>query len=177
MGHARDPVSELFDAGARRLLARAYASPGTWVGTRLADPGPRHRAFLASRGINPDGPDPVNALPGSGVKAYSRWARGFVRALYFQHRWFSGNPGGGFRSTRRTVARDASALEVQVGRHLPGGPQAGTVLVPGRAIRVRVRRGGQQAMNAVKRLPDSRRIYADDGTPAARWADPALRDY
>src|SRR5215475_7592528 len=42
----RDPVSELFDTGARRLLARAYDAPrGQWVGTVVADPTLRHRTL------------------------------------------------------------------------------------------------------------------------------------
>lgn len=125
MAHKRDPVSELFDGGARRLLARAYAKPGQWAGTRVADPAARHLAWLARLGIDPGGPDPARALPGRGLNAGDRWTRGFVRALYYQHKWFSGKPGGGWRSERRTVARDASALEVEVGLRLAGGHRRG----------------------------------------------------
>jgi hypothetical protein len=37
--------------------------------------------------------------------------------------------------------------------------------------------GGQAARRVVDRLPDSRRIYDDDGAPAGRFADPADRDW
>ena len=57
----RDPVSVTFDAAARRLLARAYASPGTWVSVWLPDPSMRQRTAMASAGVRSDltGPDPV----------------------------------------------------------------------------------------------------------------------
>jgi len=42
MPFTRDPVSALFDAGARRLLSRAYARPGQWAGLP-AWPTPRPR--------------------------------------------------------------------------------------------------------------------------------------
>ncbi|HVH79719.1 MAG TPA: hypothetical protein VM782_10040, partial [Stellaceae bacterium] len=101
MPFSRDPVSQLFDAGARQLLERAYAARGGWVGTRLADPTPRHRAVLALLGINPDAPDDA-AAAGRGLDAKSRWGRGFVRALYYQHKLWAAS-GGGWRRSRRTV--------------------------------------------------------------------------
>lgn len=163
----RDPVSELFDPGARALLARAYAAKGRWAGTRLADPGPRHLAWAARVGINVGGPDPA-----AGGEARSRWARGFVRSLYYQHKWWSDGDGG-FRRTRRIEPRHAGALEVEVGRRVP----VLGVIPAGRAVRVRIRPGGQAALRAVKRLPDSARIYSDSGAPAGRWADPNRRDW
>ena len=138
----RDPVSELFDAGARQLLARAYAKPGTWQATRLANPSPRHLAYLSSLGIDPHGRDDKS---GSGrLNARTRWARGFVRALYYQHKWWSGSPTGGtWRAERRPEPRGDRSLVVEVGRALPGGRQAGSVLHPGRAVRVKVVSGGR----------------------------------
>lgn len=171
----RDPVSEWFDSAARRLLARAYARPGVWIGTRVADPAPRHLARLASLGISATDGDPVNRLPGRGVNARDRWTRGFVRSIYYQHKWYSGKPGGGWRGQKRTVARDAAAIEIEVGRRVVA---RGELIPAGRAVRVRVRRGGGQAMRAVRRMPDSRRIYTDAGAPADRWSDPAVtRDW
>ncbi len=167
-GRSRDPVSELMDSGARRLLARAYASPGRWQGTRLAAPGDRHRAWARSRGIDIDGPDPV---PRGGLNARSRWARGFVRSLYHHHRWYSDS--GGLRSERRTSPRNGQALQVEVGRAV--GPLG--VLPAGRAIRVRVVKGGDTARAALGKLPDSRRIYTPDGAPAGRWAEPSNREW
>jgi len=142
MAYARDPVSVLFDAPARRMLTRAYARPGQWVGARLANPSPRHLAYLAGLGINPFGPD---GKSGDGrVNARTRWARGFVRALNYQHKWFSEAPGaGGWRGERRTVPRGDLSLVVEVGRAGAGGRQAGTLLLPGRAVRVKAVRGGR----------------------------------
>jgi hypothetical protein len=173
MGAQRDPLSVPFDAGARRLLDRAYARPGIWIATRIADPTIRQRTRVIAMGINPSGPDPVRALPGKGVDARDRWTRAFIRALYYQHKWYSGKPGGGWR--RRSSPRSASALEVEIGRRLV---PKGELIPAGRAIRIRVRRGGTVARHAVERLPDSRRIYRDDGSAGDRWSDPAVtRDW
>jgi hypothetical protein len=171
--YVRDPVSVLFDAGARSLLTRAYAARGTWVSTRLADPSPRHLAQLALLGINPLGPDGATAAGGRGLDARTRWARGFVRALYYQHRWYAPGTGDRWRQARRTVPGGRGALEVQVGPRL----RVRGVLPGGREVRVRVHPGGQAARRAAARLPDSRRIYDDQWAPGERWSDPALRDW
>ena len=152
----------LFDRGARVLLERAYARPGVWVGTRVADPGPRHLASFAARGINVLGRDQWGR---------DRWAAGFVRAVFYQHKWFYNQ--GGLRETRRVSANTARAVSYQIGRRVP----VLGVLPAGRAVRIMVQPGGQQAMRAVKKLPDSRRIYDDSGSPAGRWADPNSRDW
>jgi hypothetical protein len=177
MAYKRDPLSELFDPAARRLLERAYASPGQWAGTRLADPSPRHLAWCAGRGINPFGPDDASVIgtkggTKGGTNARTRWARGFVRALYYQHKWWSGS-GTAWRTAKRSVARETGALEVQVGRAV----QAYGVFPAGRSVRIRLLRGGQAADRAVRRLADGDRIYADDGSPAGRWSDPELRGW
>lgn len=170
----RDPVSVLFDEGARALLARAYAARGQWAGTRLADPGPRHLAWLAARGISPLAPDNASAASGGGLDARSRWMRGFIRALYYQHRWYSSTgPGLAWRAERRSSPRNAGALEVRVGNRVP----VRGVIPAGRAVRVRVRPGGQAARRAVQQLGDADRIYDDAGRPAGRWSDPSLRDW
>src|SRR5262252_8845746 len=97
--------------------------------TRLANPSPRHLAYLASLGIDPYSGDDKS---GDGkLNARTRWGRGFVRALYYQHKWWSDSPdGGGWRDSKRTVARSDLSLVVEVGRSLPGGQQAGSVLRP-----------------------------------------------
>lgn len=173
MAFRRDPVSELFDLAARKLLRRAYARPGEWVGTRLKDPGPRELAWCAQRNINPFGPDDASALGTSGgTNTRTRWARGFVRACYYQHRWWSG-AGTQFRAEKRTTARQAGALEVEVGRAV----RAAGVIPAGRAVRVRLNRGGQAADRAVKRLPDRDRIWEDDGVRGNRWSDPEKRGW
>lgn len=155
-------MSELFDRGARTLLERAYARPGQWVGTRLAFPSARHVAHFAGEGINVLGTDQWGR---------DRWAAGFIRAVYYQHKWFYSQ--GRLRDQRRTVANDSRAVRYELGRRMP----VLGVIPAGRAVRIRIETGGQAAMRAVKRLPDSRRIYDDSGAPAARWADPNGRDW
>lgn len=162
--YQRDPISELFDAGARRLLARAYAAPNRWHGTRLADPSSAHLEYLRAEGITWDSRDTV---PGGLAK--TRWARGFVRACYYQHKWFSNLGGGSWRTARRTVPREAGGLVVEVGAVKP----AVGVIPRGRAVRVRLYPGGQAKARAVARMPESRQ-WADKG-PA--WADPQDRDW
>src|SRR5258708_21406937 len=84
MVYSRDPVSVLFDGGAERLLRRAYARPGRWVGTRLADPAPRHVAHFARSGINVLGGDNAATLSGKHEDMRSRWGPGFARAVCYQ---------------------------------------------------------------------------------------------
>ena len=144
-------MSVLFDDGARRLLARAYARPGQWAGTRLANPTLAHRGYLASLGIDPMGPD---GKSGEGtLNARTRWARGFVRALNYQH-----------KRTQKAYL----GLIIEVGRAMPGGKQAGTLLVPGRAVRIKVMRGGTAHVRRKAGL-----VY----TEGPGRADPAARDW
>lgn len=162
VAHQRDPVSVLFDGGARTLLERAYARPGQWTGTRVALPAPRHIAYFGAAGINVLGRDQWGR---------DRWAAGFIRAVYYQHKWFYSQ--GQLRSERRVTANQTRAVRYEIGRRLP----VLGVLPAGRAVRIMVNPGGQAAMRAVKRLPEARRIYDDQGDPAARWADPEARDW
>ena len=162
VAYSRDPVSVLFDAGARRLLERAYARPGHWAGTVLADPGPRHRSWAANRGIDLMAADRI----GDG-RARTRWARGFTRALYYQHKWYSGREG--FRGQRRRTYRTSGGLVVEVGRVKP----AVGVIPRGRAVRVMLVVGGKAKKAAVAELPPAQQ-WAEQG-PA--WADPAARDW
>ena len=145
------------------MLSRAYAAPrGTWVGTRAADPGPQARIWMASAGIDWKGPDNPS-VPGrrGGLNARDRWTRGFVRALYYNHRLHLAATGG------------AEALEVDVGRRvIPRG-----IIPAGRAVRVRIRQGGRSAYQATRRMGDRDRIYADDGSHAARASQLELRDW
>jgi hypothetical protein len=159
----RDPLSLWWDRGARDLLARAYDAPrGTWVGTRAADPGPAARVYLASVGIDWKGPDNPS-VPGrrGGLNARDRWTRAFVRALYYNHR------------LQMAGAGRADALEVDIGRRvIPRG-----IIPAGRAVRVRIRQGGRSSYHAAKRMSDRDRIYADDGSHAARSSALELRDW
>ena len=163
-GAARDPLSELLDAAARRLLDRAYASPGQWAGTRLADPSIQHIRYANALGIYPLSRDPA-----VGGEAKTRWARAFTRALYYQHKWYSAGGGPGFRSSRRTAARATGALIVEVGRAMP----ALGVIPAGRAVRVKLASGGQAKEKAVARKPENQ-LWVDKGP---RWADPGRRDW
>jgi hypothetical protein len=168
----RDPASVWLDRGAQDLLRRAYAAErGSWVGTRLADPGPRMRAWLAAEGIDWRGPDNPSTRGGRGLNARDRWMRAFVRSLYYNHRWFTG--GGGVQADRRLVGHKADALEVDIGRRLvPRG------IVPGgRAVRVRVRQGGRSAYQAARKLPDRDRVFDNAGEPADRFSEIGLRDW
>lgn len=170
----RDPVSVELDPAARRLLERAYADPGSWRQTRLGNPGPRLRAWAAARGIDLAGPDDVSARGGRGLNAHSRYARAFVRSLYFQHRWYSQGGGAGWRQSRRTAPRQSGGIEVQVGRMAP----ALGVLPAGRLVRVRLHTGGPDAKAAhFASLPAARRSYDAQGDPGQRWSSPAHRDW
>jgi len=165
-----DPVSVDFETAAERLLTRAYAKRGEWISVRLADPSIRQATRWANAGIVVTGPDTV-----PGGKAKTRWARALIRALYRVHK----QSGSG-------------SLRVEVGRKIPASPQfdprnpgAGG-FPPSRQFRLQIARGGSVAMRAVRRLPDSQRIYLPanaTGTeggkyePGPRWSNPADRDW
>jgi hypothetical protein len=165
-------VSVLLDDGARSLLARAYAAgSGKWVMTRLADPDAGTLDWAQDQGINSLlGPDRATTANGTRNNAHTRWGRAFVRALYFNHRWYGDTKG--FREERRTVAW-GRPLQVEWGARKP----AVGVIPAGRAVRVRLAAGGKTALRVVRAKPDAARIYDDDGRTAGRWADPAKRDW
>lgn len=170
----RDPASVMLDGAARRLLSRAYSAPGVWQKTVLADPGLKARQRLAGLGIDPHSRDNESARAGKGLNAKDRWGRALVRALYYQHKWFSPGPGARqWRPEKRTTARETGALRVEIGRRVPS---AG-VIPPGRQVSIMYDRGGITALRAVRRQPDRDRIYDDAGDTAARWSDPANRDW
>jgi hypothetical protein len=163
-----DPVSVQFEAASARLLTRAHNLRGQWVGTYVRNPSPAWMVWGARNGVSLLGRD--NA---GGGQARTRWCRGFIRAAYRQYEWYYYETRGLDLSDRRLVKNRSRALQFQVGtvRIDPRG------LVLGRAVRIRLLPGGSAAMKAVKALPDSRRIYDDEGDPAGRWADPAVRDW
>jgi hypothetical protein len=160
----RDPVSVLWDGAARALLRRAIDARGEWQGTRIADPSERQRAMLRRMGINVNARDNPSAQAGlsrggNGINAHTRWARGFVRAVFYHN-------------DRRHGGRGRS-LDLEVGRYLP----AGATVPAGYAVRLRTVPGGAAAARAARRLPDAARIYTDEGGPGKRWSDPDLRDW
>lgn len=185
-GAQPDPLRDHFIDGARLLLARAYRNPGTWQSVRLVNPGPRATAYALSLGINPLGPDNASTLsPRGGLDARSRWARAFVRCLYDQHKFWA-DAGGGWRRDKRTTAWYVGrALTVEVGRALAGGAQSGSVLQPGRAVRIMYRpgnrsggaRGHAAAQRYTQRLPERDQSYDASGRPAGRYSDVSRRDW
>ena len=161
-GARRDPVSELFDASAREFLDRMYARPGQWVGTRVVLPGPRQTAWAAGRGIN---------LLGTDQWGRPRFVAAFIRACYYQAKWH--RTGTRWHDDRRLTANDTRGISYEIGRLMP----VRGIIPAGRAVRIRSHPGGDAAQRAVRKMPDTRRIFDDQGAPAARWADPTLRDW
>jgi hypothetical protein len=159
---SRDPVSVLFDDGARALLERAYAHPGKWQETRVANPAARHLAWAAGQGINLLGPDRPSTR-GYGLNAHTRWLRGFVRAVYHQHLYWS-DDGGGWRAEPSLVPRRDLAIQIEVGRAIP----VQGIIPAGRHVQIRTRPGGERALAAVRRMPPGRRIFNSDGSQASR---------
>jgi hypothetical protein len=170
----RDPASELLDRGARALLARAYGvRSGVWVMTRLADPAPEHVKWARAIGLDPlMGADRPPTLSGSHVQAHTRWGRAFMRALWYQHKWYGDKPRKGFRQERRMTPYSLP-LQVEWGRRVP----AVGVIPAGRAVRIRIATGGATKLRVVRAKPDSARIFTDDGAIAGRWSDPSRRDW
>jgi len=159
----RDPVSENMDSAARALLTRVYQARGGWASTRLADPSPAQMGLWITHGINITGRDPVER---GGFRAPNRWCRAYTRALWYQHKWYSGAPGGGWRAQKRAAMR-WPGIEVEFGRHR-------TVLgvIPA-GYPVRVRLASAAAAARLDR-PEESWAWADGGQ---RWADPAGRDW
>lgn len=158
----RDPVSVLFDAGARLLLERAYARPGQWAGTRIVAPTPGQVAyFAAAHGINVLGRDEWGR---------DRWAAGFVRAVYHQHKWHRTGRGWG---PRRMTPNEARAIRYDLGRRVA----ALGVIPAGRAVRIVSKPGGPAAYRAAVKIPAGQRIFAADGTPGPRFAYSGERDW
>jgi hypothetical protein len=169
--YARDPVSELFDVPARRLLARAYEARGQWVMTRLADPSPRHVALLASWGINPYGPDNAPTLAGTRQDMRSRWGRGFARSVFYIEKWHGG--AAGLRQSRLMTPNQTRSVVIEIGRRV----RAAGVIPAGRAVRIRTVPGGAAATRHARKLPDTVRIFDDHGAPADRWSVADERDW
>lgn len=175
-GYQPDPLRDKFIRGARSLLDRGYAHPGSVQGTRLAGPDAKALRWCLARGINPRGPDNSSAVARGGLNARDRWTRAFVRCLYEQHLWWAGSheTAGEWRGVRRLVPYRGRALIVEVGRLLP----AQGIVPSGRAIRLEVTSEGRAAAyRAARRKQERDRIYDDRGDPAGRWSDPALRDW
>ena len=154
------------DAAARALLERVYRARGGWASTRLADPPVSRVAWWRLWW----GIDVLEAEPRTGgLRVPNRWCRAFTRAVYYQHKWYSGDPNtGGWRTTRRTTW-NPRPLQIEFGRHrtILG------VIPAGYVVRARLRAGGKTARNAVAKLPENRQ-WADGG---ALHSDSDERDW
>lgn len=173
-------MSLLFDAQARRLLERCYRLPrGAWAGVRVPPPTLAHLSWARmTLGINLLGPDNASTISGQHEDARTRWLRGMVRALYYQHKWYSDARGGGLREQKRTTPASTGALQVEVGGWLPPRLQGSRIIAPGgHAVRVRLQYGGKTARRVVQAMPDSERIWTDDGGRAGRFSLVERRDW
>jgi hypothetical protein len=160
----RDPVSVLFDAGARAQLSRAYADRGAWKETRLQPPEGRHVAYLARLGIDPFGPDDASVRGRPGLDAGTRWARGYIRAVYYQHINHS-QEGGGWTPGKRAEPRPGRLIEIRVGGHR----RALGVIPAGQLVAVRWRPAAEVAAL-------TRKLHRA-AAPAAGQSDLRLRDW
>jgi hypothetical protein len=194
--YERDPVSLLLDRGAREMLARVYAARrGEWVMTRLADPTPRHLAWGRANGWDLFGPDNAATLSGRHINAHTRWGRAFMRALWYQHKWY-GPPAGSrahasyMASEKRAAAQAGRTavreerrlhpttipLQIEWGRRLPGSAR-GRMLPAGRAVRIRIAYGGKTALRVVQAKRRDDRIYLNNGDQGGRFSIAADRDW
>lgn len=165
----RDPISVQFDPAAARLLRRCYRNPGQWQGTYLRNPSGQWELWARRNGVRLLGPD--NA---GGGQARTRWARAFVRSAYYLHKWYYYETAGGLvLSDRRAVPATSKALVFEVGTVRI----AQTGLVLGRSVRLKVVPGGRAAIEAVDRLPGSRRIYTPHGYEGGAHSDLRDRDW
>jgi hypothetical protein len=163
--YARDPISVQFDAAALRLLRRAHANRGDWVGTYLQNPGADWQLWAVRNGWGRLlGPDDA-----PGGEARTRWARAFIRSCYYNHKSFMYLDGLRMAEKRPRGVRPPLALDYQVGTvRLSERPN---VVVIGRAVRVRLLTGGQAAAAAAAKVPDSKRWIVDrqPGPRHAGW--------
>lgn len=138
----RDPLSEWFDTPARRLIRRAYANRGQWVGVYLAPPTIVQRAYAARLGIYD--------LYERDRWGEQRWVRAYKRAVYYnlKKHGFSDAPRW---DQNRVSAWPAVALQWETGRRVMRANW------PGRrwAIRVRLHDGGSSARKAAQAKPAS----------------------
>jgi hypothetical protein len=177
-GPRRDPVSLLFDGQARALLIRVYKLPrNAWAGVRVPPPTLGHITWARAQDIDLLGEDNASTRSGEHMDARTRWLRGMVRALYYQHKWYSDGKGG-MRTAKRTAAVPPGPLEVEVGGWLGPRMQGGAIVVPGgHAVRVRLRYGGKTARRVVEAMPESERIWTDDGQEGGRFSVMENRDW
>lgn len=167
--HKRDPVSVSFDAAAARLLARASRRPGQWTGTRVGNPSAAWITWGLRNGVPLLGPDDA-----PGGQARTRWCRGFIRSTYYVRKWYM--TGSGQIDIGAIPA--AEPMPPRMSFRVGNVDISAQGLVIGRRVSIKLHDGSDaDALDAVQRLPDSRRIYSREGDPAGRWADPGQRDW
>lgn len=166
MPYTRDPLAERFDRPARELIEAAYEVRGDWAGYLLPPPGPRARAWMAARGIEPYSRDRWGEL---------RFIRAFKRSVYWQVKYYGGLYG--LRGSRNTASGGARShwgapvrVQWQTGRQ---------VLEPGQllgawAVRIRIHDQGAATEAAGYAAPD--RWIDDAGHPTFRQSRPDLGD-
>lgn len=164
MAYQRDPLSVRLDARAVRLVGKAYAVRGSWAGEYLPPPGPRARAWMGARGIDPYERDRWGEL---------RFIRAYKRAVF----WQLNNYGGpaGLRGTLNTGAGSG-------GWHAPvrGEWQTGIRNAEGLwAVRFRIHASGSVTSRIgrerAQRLGDN--WIDQDGHPTFLQSTPDDRDY
>jgi hypothetical protein len=158
---ARDPISRQFDTAAARLLRRAHASRGDWVGTYVANPSLEWQAWAVRNGwprlLGPD------VAPGG--RARTAWCRSFIRSCWNLHQKYSTSTGLDLADAPRARGvRPPYSLQYQVGtvKLAPGGR------VVGRAVRVRLLTQAEARKFANEKVPDSARWLERDGTIGPR---------
>lgn len=166
MPYVRDPVSLLFSPprsmAAPRLLERAYASPGEWVTTPVAGPTLEHRTWALAGGINLDEEQSIGDN-----EPLNRWLRGYIRAVYWVHKWHYYESIGGLNLNRKRMAPgDSRGVRYRVGERI----QRMGALTFATPVSIVVVAGGSAGYNRARRA----RRYIDN---EAVRSVPELRDW
>lgn len=168
--YTRDPLSERFDVLSRQLIEEAYEVRGLWAGYLLPPPGPRARAWMASRGINPYERDRWGEL---------RFIRAFKRSVFWQVKWY-----GGLYGLRGTANSASGGAESAWGAPVRVQWQTSRqVEVPGQAlgswaVRIRIWESGEVTRQAGRYYGnlDGNRWITDTGVPTSLQSNPAYGD-
>jgi hypothetical protein len=161
----RDPISVQFDAAAAKLLRRAHANRGEWVGTYVANPTAEWQVWALAHGWGRLlGPDDA-----PGGQARTRWCRAFIRSCWNLNRKFMTTHGLDLDDEPRPWGvRPPWALDYQVGTvRLSPAPN---VRVVGRAVRVRLLTQAE-ARKFAATIPDRERWVDKDGHAGPRYAN------
>ena len=112
MAAQRDPVSVRFDELARRALTRCYRSPGRWLPVVLPPLTARVFIYWYTRNVDLRARDPWDPN-------MNRYTRSFIRACYYQHKWYGGFDGLGVQ--RRASPFEGLVLVFEGASTLGGG--------------------------------------------------------